>query len=67
MSRNDFRTGKNQVGLGQQLDQAHRNVIKNLEKMLRIMLENGDDANATKIKQAIITVQVTYNRARHKL
>jgi hypothetical protein len=53
--------------LAHRLDQAHQSVIKNLENMLRVLVETGDGANAMKIKQAILTVQVTYNRARYKL
>ena len=67
MPHNDFRDGTKKAALANRLDNAHRNVVKDLEKMLRVLIENGDKANAVKIKQAIITVRVTYNRARHKL
>ena len=67
MPGNDFREGERKAALANRLDNAHRNVVKDLEKMLRVLIENGDEANAVKIKQAIIAVRVTYNRARHKL
>tara|TARA_Y100000310_G_scaffold245477_1_gene250456 strand:- start:2865 stop:3071 length:207 start_codon:yes stop_codon:yes gene_type:complete len=65
--RDDFRNGTKKAILADQLDNAHHAAVKHLEKMLRVLIESGDEANAIKIKQALLTVQVTYNRARNKL
>jgi hypothetical protein len=67
VSHNDFKDITKKAALTDQLDQVYRNAIKNLEHMLSMITENGDTMNATKMKQAIIAVHVTYNRSRNKL
>ena len=44
------------------LDLAYRDAQASLVKMLRVFQLVGDNHNATKVKQSLLTLKIAYNR-----
>ena len=49
------------------LTREKRRVVKGIRDMIRIMMETGDTSSASKLKGALVQVEVAYNRAMLKL